>query len=166
MVVSSVILPSLAPADRLLDTNEDGDHRYLLFSATFKGDLRKLARKYLANDFVQIRIGRAGAAHTNVKQQVSSRHFTLLDSYLTKHQVIWSDRDAKKLATYDLLLAMPPSRTLIFCNSKKGVDYLDDYLFNLGMPTTSIHADRTQREREDALCVRFVPFLSDYAKHA
>src|SRR5437763_4057472 len=48
---------------------------------------------------------------------------------------------------------MPPSRTLIFCNSKKGVDYLDDFLYNLGMPTTSIHADRTQREREDALYV-------------
>lgn len=48
---------------------------------------------------------------------------------------------------------MPPSRTLIFCNSKRGVDYLDDYLYNLGMPTTSIHSDRTQREREDALYV-------------
>jgi hypothetical protein len=48
---------------------------------------------------------------------------------------------------------MPPSRTLIFCNSKRGVDYLDDFLYNLGMPTTSIHSDRTQREREDALLV-------------
>jgi ATP-dependent RNA helicase DDX3X len=40
---------------------------------------------------------------------------------------------------------------MIFCNSKRGVDYLDDFLYNLGMPTTSIHSDRTQREREDAL---------------
>jgi hypothetical protein len=68
-------------------------------------------------------------------------------------QVIWSDQNNKKQATYDLLLSMPPSRTLIFCNSKRGVDYLDDFLFNLGMPTTSIHSDRTQREREDALYV-------------
>jgi ATP-dependent RNA helicase DDX3X len=51
---------------------------------------------------------------------------------------------------------MPPSRTLIFCNSKRGVDYLDDFLYNLGMPTTSIHSDRTQREREDALLVAVV----------
>jgi ATP-dependent RNA helicase DDX3X len=59
---------------------------------------------------------------------------------------------------------MPPSRTLIFCNSKRGVDYLDDFLFNLGMPTTSIHSDRTQREREDALYVAVRPAASaDYS---
>lgn len=121
-------------ANDYLDTNEDGDHRYLLFSATFNKEMRKLARKFLSNDHVRIRIGRAGSVHANVKQQV-----------------IWVERNNKQQAVYDLLLAMPPSRTLIFCNSKKGVDYLDDYLFNLGMPTTSIHSDRTQREREDAL---------------
>jgi ATP-dependent RNA helicase DDX3X len=55
---------------------------------------------------------------------------------------------------------MPPSRTLIFCNSKRGVDYLDDFLYNLGMPTTSIHSDRTQREREDALYVAVRPATS------
>lgn len=59
---------------------------------------------------------------------------------------------------------MPPSRTLIFCNSKRGVDYLDDFLYNLGMPTTSIHSDRTQREREDALYVAVRPATSaDYS---
>jgi len=46
---------------------------------------------------------------------------------------------------------MPPSRTLVFVNSKRTADYLDDFLFNKGLPSTSIHADRTQREREDAL---------------
>jgi hypothetical protein len=53
------------------DTNEDGDHRYLLFSATFKKDMRKLARKYLSIDHICIRIGRAGSAHSNVIQRVS-----------------------------------------------------------------------------------------------
>ena len=53
-----------------IDTNEDGDHQYLLFSATFGKDMRKLAKKYLANDHVRIRIGRAGSTHINVKQQV------------------------------------------------------------------------------------------------
>jgi ATP-dependent RNA helicase DDX3X len=28
---------------------------------------------------------------------------------------------------------------------------VDDYLYNKGLPVTSIHSDRTQREREDAL---------------
>lgn len=48
---------------------------------------------------------------------------------------------------------MPPSRTLVFVNSKRNADFLDDYLYNMGMPSTSIHSDRTQREREDALYV-------------
>lgn len=57
----------------------------------------------------------------------------------------------KKQALYDLILHMPPSRTLVFVRSKKTADFVDDFLFNLGLPSTSIHADRTQREREDAL---------------
>ena len=57
----------------------------------------------------------------------------------------------KKKAVYDLLMSMPPSPTLIFVNNKSQADLLDDYLFNMGLPTTSIHADPTQREREDAL---------------
>lgn len=48
-------------------------------------------------------------------------------------------------------MSMPPSRTLIFVNSKAQADLLDDFLFNSGLPSTSIHSDRTQREREDAL---------------
>lgn len=40
---------------------------------------------------------------------------------------------------------------MIFVNNKKSADFLDDYLFNKGMPSTSIHSDRTQFEREDAL---------------
>lgn len=57
----------------------------------------------------------------------------------------------KNKCLYDLLISMPPSRTLIFVNTKKQADLLDDYLFNMGLPSTSIHSDRTQREREDAM---------------
>jgi hypothetical protein len=46
---------------------------------------------------------------------------------------------------------MPPSRTLIFVRSKKTADFIDDFLFHMGLPSTSIHSDRTQLEREDAL---------------
>jgi ATP-dependent RNA helicase DDX3X len=40
---------------------------------------------------------------------------------------------------------------MIFVNGKRQCDEVDDFLFNLNMPCTSIHADRTQREREDSL---------------
>ncbi|KAJ4542365.1 hypothetical protein HRR83_007071 [Exophiala dermatitidis] len=116
------------------DANLDGDHRYLLFSATFPKRLQKLASKFLETDYVHVSIGRTGSVHINVKQNI-----------------LWIDQDKKKEALYHLLLSMPPSRTLIFVRSKKTADFVDDYLFNLALPSTSIHSDRTQYEREDAL---------------
>lgn len=58
---------------------------------------------------------------------------------------------------------MPPSRTLVFVNNKTQADFLDDYLFNMGLPSTSIHSDRTQREREDALYVSANRLVDDPA---
>merc|ERR1719348_1335446 len=43
------------------------------------------------------------------------------------------------------------SRTLVFVETKKGADQLDEFLHREGFPVTSIHGDRTQREREEAL---------------
>ena len=57
----------------------------------------------------------------------------------------------KRQALYDLLMSKPVARTIVFVNTKKTADLLDDYLFNKSLPTTSIHADRNQREREDSL---------------
>ncbi|RMZ75558.1 hypothetical protein DV737_g5239, partial [Chaetothyriales sp. CBS 132003] len=116
------------------DANEDADRHYLLFSATFDKNMRKLAKKYLSNDHVRIRVGRAGSTHMNIKQNV-----------------MWVESNLKQQALYDLLISMPPSRTLVFVKSKKTADFVDDFLFNMGLPSTSIHSDRTQREREDAL---------------
>ena len=48
-------------------------------------------------------------------------------------------------------MSKPVARTIVFVNTKKTADLLDDYLFNKSLPTTSIHADRNQREREDSL---------------
>ena len=54
----------------------------------------------------------------------------------------------KKQRLMDLLLEQPPARTLVFVKSKRACDSLDDYLYNLKFPCTSIHGDRTQRERD------------------
>lgn len=116
------------------DTNEDADHVYLMFSATFPKGARALAREYMAEDYVRVRIGRAGQTHKNIRQNV-----------------IYVDPDQKRQAVYDLLFASPTVRTIIFVNSKPGVDLLDDFLYNHGLPCTSMHSDRSQKEREDAL---------------
>lgn len=121
------------------DSNENADHTYMMFSATFNKDARALSRQWMAEDHIQIRIGRAGQAHKNIRQNV-----------------VWVDQDKKREAIYDLLFEMEPARTIIFCNSKAQVDLLDDFLYNRQLPTTSIHADRNQREREDAMSIQLL----------
>lgn len=116
------------------DANEDADHVFLMFSATFPAPARVLSREYMAQDHVRITVGRPGSAHRNIHQDV-----------------VFVDGHQKQSAVYDLLLSSEPSRTLIFCNSRHQVDLLDDFLYNRRLPTTSIHSDRNQREREGAL---------------
>jgi ATP-dependent RNA helicase DDX3X len=132
-VYSSVFLLSskltLAP-----DVNSDADHTYLMFSATFPKSIRRLAKEYMEEDYVRIKVGRVGSTHENIKQTVM---------YVHDYQ--------KNEALFDLLFASEPQRTLVFVNSKKTCDMVDDFLYNRGLPTTSLHSDRTQREREDAL---------------
>lgn len=116
------------------DNNEDPDHLYMMFSATFPPAARKLAREYMKESYIRIRVGRAGSTHQNIQQNV-----------------VYVEENRKKDALFDLLFSVPPARTLIFVNSKRQADILDDFLYNRGLPSTSIHSDRTQREREDAL---------------
>ncbi|KAI9703333.1 MAG: hypothetical protein M1836_007899 [Candelina mexicana] len=134
------------------DTNEDADHTFMMFSATFPKAARELAKQYIALDHVRVRIGRAGSTHKNLVQTVSTgRPARVGDPRAKQLQVVFIEEPRKKDALYDLLLSMPPTRTIIFTNTKRQADFLDDFLYNLELPTTSIHADRTQREREDAL---------------
>ena len=106
----------------------------MMFSATFPKAARNLATQHLAHDHVRIRVGRAGSTHVGIKQAV-----------------VFVEQSLKRKALIDLIYANPPARTMIFVNSKRSADELDDYLFNLDLPCTSIHSDRTQREREDAV---------------
>ncbi|KAF2965411.1 hypothetical protein GQX73_g8169 [Xylaria multiplex] len=113
---------------------EEGNVKYMLFSATFPTAIRKLAKTHLAENYVRIRVGRIGSTHENIKQDI-----------------IFVDQSMKKQALLDKLYSLKPARTIIFVNSKRTADELDDFLFNKDLPCTSMHADRTQREREDAM---------------
>lgn len=42
-------------------------------------------------------------------------------------------------------------KTLIFVETKRSADFLATFLSEANFPTTSIHGDRLQREREEAL---------------
>jgi ATP-dependent RNA helicase DDX3X len=106
----------------------------MMFSATFPKMAREMAARHLKHDHVRIRIGRAGSSHANIKQDV-----------------VFCTPPEKQKALFDLLMSTPPARTMIFVNSKRTADEVDDFLFNSDLPCTSIHSDRTQREREDSI---------------
>jgi ATP-dependent RNA helicase DDX3X len=111
-----------------------GQMQTLMFSATWNDAARELADRYLRDTSIRIEVGRAGSSHSNIVQHIR-----------------WIDDDLKKKAVYDLLFSLVPARTLVFVNSKRMADEVDDFLFNRGLPSSSIHAERTQREREASL---------------
>ena len=43
------------------------------------------------------------------------------------------------------------SLTLVFVETKQGADQLHQFIYQEGYPANSIHGDRSQRQREDAL---------------
>ena len=51
----------------------------------------------------------------------------------------------------ELLRDVGTDKTLIFVETKRNADFLATALSQEGFPTTSIHGDRLQREREEAL---------------
>ncbi|KAI9266994.1 P-loop containing nucleoside triphosphate hydrolase protein [Sporodiniella umbellata] len=136
----------LDEADRMLDMGFEaiiraivqkkgmGDHQTLLYSATFPRAIRALARDFLRPDYLFLKVGRVGGTSSSITQKVM---------YVPEEQ--------KREELRNLLNGLPPSRTLIFVETKRSADSLDQFLYERNFPSTSIHGDRTQMEREDAL---------------
>ncbi|XP_014279436.1 ATP-dependent RNA helicase bel isoform X2 [Halyomorpha halys] len=114
-----------------------GERQTLMFSATFPKEIQILALDFL-NDYIFLAIGRVGSTSENITQQI-----------------IWVEEHDKRGFLLDLLNASKNaeegSLTLVFVETKKGADSLEDFLYGVGYPVTSIHGDRTQKEREEAL---------------
>ncbi|XP_046863283.1 ATP-dependent RNA helicase DDX3X-like [Xenia sp. Carnegie-2017] len=139
----------LDEADRMLDMGfehqirrivekdsmpKTGQRQTLMFSATFPKEIQVLARDFLDN-YIFLAVGRVGSTSENITQKV-----------------VWVDDVDKRSFLLDLLNASgPDSLTLVFVETKKGADALEDYLYREKYPATSIHGDRSQREREDSL---------------
>ena len=110
------------------------DRQTLMFSATFPQNIQMLAKDFL-KEYVFLSVGRVGSTSENITQKIE----------------FVEDRD-KQSVLLDVLAAMPTTGlTLIFVETKRMADMLSDFLLYSNIPATSIHGDRTQREREYAL---------------
>ncbi|KAI7882169.1 DEAD-domain-containing protein [Lichtheimia hyalospora FSU 10163] len=145
--LSNVQYLILDEADRMLDmgfepvirdiVEQRGMNRNrqtLMYSATFPKEIRRLARDFLKPDYLFLRVGRVGGTTTDITQRASI--------------ILLND---KRDQLIQILMSQPPCRTLIFTETKRDADTLDQFLFDKNFPCTSIHGDRSQMEREDAL---------------
>ncbi|PBK65934.1 ATP-dependent RNA helicase ded-1 [Armillaria solidipes] len=114
------------------------ERQTLMFSATFPRDIQILAKDFL-KDYVFLSVGRVGSTSENITQKIeyvedNDKRSVLLDILASQNK-----------DTGDLGL------TLVFVETKRMADMLSDFLMGNNLPATSIHGDRTQREREMAL---------------
>ncbi|KAL2923959.1 DEAD-box ATP-dependent RNA helicase 37 [Bienertia sinuspersici] len=146
---------ALDEADRMLDMGFEpqirkiveqtdmpprGVRQTMLFSATFPKEIQRLASDFLCN-YIFLAVGRVGSSTDLIVQRVEFVHEADKRSHLM-----------------DLLHAQrangvhgKQALTLVFVETKKGADALEHWLGINGFPSTSIHGDRTQQERELAL---------------
>ena len=105
----------------------------LMFSATFSGEIKKLASSFLKNP-VTIEVARSNATADNVTQAV--------------YKV---DEDAKRDAVAYLIRGRQLKQVLVFSNTKIGASRLSRQLEQEGINATAIHGDKSQAERMAAL---------------
>lgn len=137
----------LDEADRMLDMGFEKDIRHivedcgmpdvnnrqtLMFSATFPVNIQKLASDFL-KEYIFLKVGKIGSTN----------------DFITQHVKYVEEEDKKK----ELIKAINEIEglTLIFVQRKKSATALQDFLYRAGYPTTFIHGDRSQAEREYAL---------------
>jgi len=112
-----------------------GSKQMLMFSATFKDPVQRLAREFLDDNYIFLAVGIVGGANTDVKQEILKV----------------SQTEKRKKLNELLGGCKIKDRTMIFVEKKKTADFLASYLSDNNYPSTSIHGDRFQCQRETAL---------------
>ncbi|KAL9672795.1 hypothetical protein QQ045_029047 [Rhodiola kirilowii] len=132
--------PQIRKIVEQMDMPPPGVRQTMLFSATFPKEIQRLASDFLSN-YIFLTVGRVGSSTDLISQRVeyvqeSDKRSHLMD--LLHAQRANGEPDKKSL-------------TLVFVETKKGADALENWLYVNGFPATTIHGDRSQQEREQAL---------------
>lgn len=110
-----------------------GTRQTLMFSATFASEIKELAAKYLS-DYLFLTIGIVGGACQDVEQ------------------ILYPvSRLEKRAKLTEILDEEDPKGTIVFVATKRTADFLATLLSESSHPTTSIHGDRLQSQREQSL---------------
>ncbi|CAN7095388.1 unnamed protein product [Brassica rapa subsp. narinosa] len=123
-----------------MDMPPRGMRQTMLFSATFPREIQRLAADFLAN-YIFLAVGRVGSSTDLIAQRVEFVHESDKKSHLM--DLLHAQRDT---GNHD-----KQSLTLVFVETKRGADSLENWLCMNDFPATTIHGDRTQQEREVAL---------------
>jgi ATP-dependent RNA helicase DDX3X len=110
------------------------DRQTFMFSATFPREIQRLAADFM-KDYIFLAVGRVGAASKDVVQKIE---------YVEHHDKI-------HYLVQFLNQCEDSGLILVFVERKRDADYLESVLHKQGFPCSSIHGDKTQREREEAL---------------
>ncbi|XP_062942180.1 probable ATP-dependent RNA helicase DDX4 isoform X2 [Cynocephalus volans] len=111
------------------------EHRQtLMFSATFPEEIQRLAGEFLKSNYLFLAVGEVGGACRDVQQTVLQ-----VGQYSKREKLV------------EILRNIGDERTMVFVETKKKADFIATFLCQEKISTTSIHGDREQREREQAL---------------
>ncbi|XP_043260405.1 ATP-dependent RNA helicase vasa isoform X2 [Colletes gigas] len=114
-----------------------GERQTLMFSATFPDEVQLLAKRFL-NNYLFLAVGIVGGACSDVEQNFYEVARNKKKEKLT--EVLEREHDSGTL-----------KGTLVFVEMKRKADFIAAFLSENNYPTTSIHGDRLQRQREEAL---------------
>jgi ATP-dependent RNA helicase DDX3X len=132
--------PQIRKIVQQMDMPKPGQRQTMLFSATFPKEIQRLAADFLSN-YIFLAVGRVGSSTDLIMQRVEFVHEGDKRSHLM--DLLHAQKDNGTHGKHSL--------TLVFVETKKGADSLEYWLCSNGFPATTIHGDRTQQEREQAL---------------
>ena len=109
----------------------------MLFSATMPGPIRKLAEQHLKQDKLFFNLSEDDSPVDEVKQYY-----------------INVDKNRKIDALQDIIGWDPKAKTLVFCRTKRTVDWLERQLSRRGVKALPLHGDKKQSAR-NAILAKF-----------